>query len=152
MTEAFADALAPFPVRITIPVAWGEMDAMQHVNNIVYFRYMETARFAYFERIGWARPLSDTRIGPILASARCLFKFPLTFPDNVIVGTKVTQIERDRFTMRHRLMSERHRRLAAEGEGVIVAYDYGINRKAELPEAIRARIEELERGAPPLAE
>ena len=135
MTEAFSDALAPFPVRITIPVAWGEMDAMQHVNNIVYFRYMESARFAYFERIGWTRPLSDSRIGPILASARCLFKFPLTFPDNVIVGTKVTRIEGDRFTMRHRLMSERHGRLAAEGEGVIVAYDYGASRKAQIGRA-----------------
>ena len=43
--------LAHYPVRLVVPVAWGEMDSMRHVNNIVYFRWFESARFAYFERI-----------------------------------------------------------------------------------------------------
>lgn len=145
--DPFPEALAPFPVRIAIPVAWGEMDAMQHVNNTVYFRYMETARFAYFDRLGWVRPL-ESRVGPILGSIRCRFRFPLTFPDRVFVGTRVTQVEDDRFTMSHLLVSERHDRAAADGDSVIVAFDYGANRKAALPAAIRARIEELERGVP----
>ncbi|MCB0148997.1 MAG: acyl-CoA thioesterase, partial [Caldilineaceae bacterium] len=46
------DLLAGYPVVIEIPVAWGEMDAFQHVNNIVYFRYFESGRIAYFERAG----------------------------------------------------------------------------------------------------
>jgi acyl-CoA thioester hydrolase len=125
------------------------MDAMQHVNNAVYFRYMESARFAYFERIGWTGAL-ESGIGPILGSARCVFKFPLTFPDRVLVGAKVTQIGNDRFTMRHRFYSERHGRIAADGEGVLVAFDYRINKKAELPQVIRQRIAECENGYPPL--
>ena len=147
--DSFPEVLAPFPVRITVPVVWGEMDAMQHVNNTVYFRYMETARFAYFERLEWVPPLA-TDIGPILGSIRCRFRFPVTYPDRVHVGAKVTRIEGDRFTMRHLLVSARHARIAAEGEGVLVAFDYRANRKAALPPAIRARIEELERGVPPL--
>jgi acyl-CoA thioester hydrolase len=150
--DSFSDLLAPFPVRIVIPVAWGEMDAMRHVNNIIYFRYMETARFAYFERLDWVQQ-SDAWIGPILGSIRCRFRFPLTYPDRVHVGTKVTRIEADRFTMRHLLISERHQRVAAEGEGVIVVFDYGRNRKAErIPPEIRERLEALERDAPALAD
>jgi acyl-CoA thioester hydrolase len=40
-----------YPVVIEIPIAWGEMDAFQHVNNIFYFRYFESARIAYFGRL-----------------------------------------------------------------------------------------------------
>ena len=40
-----------FPVVTEIPVAWGEMDALQHVNNVTYFRYFETARIDYFKHI-----------------------------------------------------------------------------------------------------
>ena len=49
--EMFMEKLTErYPVVIEIPVAWGEMDAFQHLNNIVYFRYFESARIAYFER------------------------------------------------------------------------------------------------------
>ena len=46
------EKLEEYPVRVEIPVAWGEMDSLGHVNNIVYFRYFETARMEYFGRIG----------------------------------------------------------------------------------------------------
>ncbi len=48
------DALLPsYPVVVEWDVAWGDMDAYGHVNNVVYFRYFEQARIAYLERIGW---------------------------------------------------------------------------------------------------
>ena len=43
--------LAQHPIVTEIPVAWGEMDALQHVNNVVYFRYFETARIDFFNRL-----------------------------------------------------------------------------------------------------
>ncbi len=45
--------LSDLPVRVTIPVAWGDQDALQHVNNTVYFRWFETARVSLFRRVGW---------------------------------------------------------------------------------------------------
>ena len=140
--------LAGYPVVIEIPVAWGEMDAFQHVNNIVYFRYFESGRIAYFERAAWTASERTGGIGPILASVACRFKFPLTFPDRVLVGTRVDTIEDDRFTMHHRVVSTRHQRVAAEGEGVVVAYNYLANCKAQLPATVRAQIAALEQ--PPL--
>ena len=62
------------------------MDAFQHVNNVVYFRYFETGRIAYFERTVMRSSMSTTGIGPILATASCKFKFPLTYPDTVLIG------------------------------------------------------------------
>ena len=60
--------LEGFPVIVEFPVAWGEMDALGHVNNVAYFRYFENARIAYFERIKMWNFMEKTGIGPILAS------------------------------------------------------------------------------------
>ena len=138
------DLLADYPVILEIPVAWGEMDAFQHVNNIFYLRYAESARIAYLERVGRSEALQNSGIGPILASIQCRYKFPLTYPDTVRVGTRVTEIGADRFTMLFRIVSTRHQRIAAEGDSVIVSYDYRAGAKAPLPEAMRASIVAME--------
>jgi acyl-CoA thioester hydrolase len=141
------EALATFPVVIDVPVAWGEMDAFQHVNNIVYFRYFESARIAYLAELDYLCEMEQRGMGPILAATNCTFKFPLAYPDRVWVGAKVIAIGDDRFTVRHLAVSQRHQRVAAEGEAVIVTFDYRGKRKIALPTALRQRIEEIERSA-----
>lgn len=138
------DLLKHCPVVIEIPVAWGEMDAFQHVNNIVYLRYFESARIAYFERLGYIELRQTTGIGPILGSLQCRFKIPVTYPDQVFVGTWVSQIDADRFIIQFQIVSQKHQKVAAEGEGVIVSYDYRENKKAPLPEEVKQRIQALE--------
>ena len=83
------EQLDGYPVVIDVPVAWGEMDAFRHVNNIVYFRYFESARMECFLRIGLVDLLERTGVGPILASTSCRFRFPLTYPDAVAIGTRI---------------------------------------------------------------
>lgn len=140
------ELLETYPVVIETPVAWGEMDSLQHVNNIVYFRYFESARMAYFERLGFWEYMEETGVGPILAATQCKFRVPLTYPDTVSVGARVSEIEGDRFVMKYVVVSRRQGRAAAEGEGLVVAYDYRGLRKAALPDEIRKRIEALEKG------
>jgi acyl-CoA thioester hydrolase len=132
--------LEGYPVVIEVPVAWGEMDAFQHVNNIVYFRYFESVRMACFERVGLKDLLERTGIGPILASTSCRFKFPLTYPDTVSVATRISSIEETRFGMDYLVVSHTHQRVAAEGEGVIVSYDYREKRKAPIPDELRDQL------------
>lgn len=139
-----SELLESYPLVIEAPVAWGEMDSMGHVNNIVYFRYFESARIAYFERVGFMAHMLETGVGPILASTQCRFRLPLSYPDTVFVGAKAEQITDDRFLMKYLAVSHRHARPAAEGEGLIVSFDYRAQRKAPLPAEVRARIEELE--------
>jgi acyl-CoA thioester hydrolase len=133
------------PVDIEIPVAWGEMDAFRHLNNIVYLRYFESARAAYFERINFFEYTEQTGVGPILASISCKFRVPLTYPDTVSVGVRVSRIEDDRFAMEYHIVSHKHRKVAAEGDGLIVCFNYTENKKAAIPGELRQRIEKLER-------
>ena len=138
------ELLHTYPVVIDIPVAWGEMDALRHVNNIVYFRYFESARMAYFDKLDIWNYMQETGMGPILAATSCKFRIPLTYPDTVSVGTKTTRIEDDRYLMNYAVVSHRHRNIAAEGEGLIVSYDYRELRKVSLPDEIKERIRRLE--------
>ncbi len=136
--------LKMFPVIVEIPVAWGEMDALGHVNNVVYFRYFENARIAYFDKMKFWDFMKQSGIGPILAATRCTFKAPLTFPDRVLVGTRTSEIKDDRFIMQYALVSQRLQKVAAEGEAVMVIYDYRQNKKTSLPEELRRTITDLE--------
>ncbi len=136
--------LDQFPVVIEIPVVWGEMDSFQHVNNVVYFRYFESARMAYFERMNYMEILARTDIGPILHSANCRFRIPLTYPDTVSVGTRSVNIEANRFTMEFQVFSHNHQKIAAEGSGVIVTFDYKAGKKASIPEEMRKLIDRIE--------
>ena len=138
------ESLAGFPVVIDIPVAWGEMDALRHVNNIVYFRYFESARIAYFEKLRFWEFMNQTGVGPILASIKCKFKIPLTYPETVSVGTRIPSIEQDRFVMEYRAVSHKSQAIAAEGEGVVVSYNYRESKKTPLPEEMKQRILTLE--------
>ncbi len=136
--------LAAYPVILAIPVAWGDMDAFQHVNNVVYFRYFESARIAYLERLAVADFVATSGIGPILHSVNCRFRIPVTYPDTVHVGVRVTQLASDRFVMDQCLVSEQHGKIAAQGDAITVTYDYAKATKAPLPPLVRARIEQLE--------
>lgn len=139
--------LKSFPVIITIPVAWGEMDAFQHVNNVIYFKYFESVRIAYFERMDLMAFMQETGIGPILASTQCKYKVPLTYPDTVSVGTRILTIEEDRFVMEYIVVSQNRNIVAAEGEGVIVSFDYRKGAKALLPDEVKRRIKTIEASA-----
>jgi acyl-CoA thioester hydrolase len=141
------ELLKTFPVVIETPVAWGEMDSLQHVNNIIYFRYFESARMAYFDKLDIWNYMNETGVGPILASTKCKFRIPLTYPDTISVGAGISEMEDDRFLMKYVVVSHRHRKVAAEGEGMIVSYSYREQRKAPLPEEIKGRIQVLENSA-----
>ena len=142
--------LADYPVVIEIPVAWGEMDAYGHVNNIVYFRYFETVRLAYFEELKSPDFVNRNPLVPILGSTSCRFRAPLAFPDHLSVGARVARVDEDRFVMFYAVYSHRLQKIAAEGEGTIVCFDYRENRKAALSAELRRKISELENSVTPV--
>ncbi len=138
------EQLADFPVVERLPVAWGDMDAFQHVNNVVYLRWFETARIAYFRAAGWEKAARLGGVGPILARTSCVFRVPLQFPDTIWVGARVEDMGDDRFTMIYRVVSESKGAIAAEGDGRIVSFDYTRQAKAPIPDDVRAAIVKLE--------
>lgn len=138
------DLLKAYSVIYETPVAWGEMDALGHVNNIVYFRYFESARSEYFQKIGVWESAKEKGIGVILHSTSCRYRKPLTYPDTVSIGARVTEIHSDRFTMEYAVYSHSSKSIAAEGSGIIVVYDYNKNQKCAMPPGMKRKIEELE--------
>jgi len=112
---------------------------------VAYFRYFETARIAYFDALDLMQHMKKSGIGPILAETRCRYRIPLTYPDTVTSGARVSALGHDRFLMLYRLTSARHGNIAAEGDGLMVAFDYGAGKKVAVPEEIVSRIRTLER-------
>jgi len=136
-----------YPVVMEIPVVWGDMDSFQHVNNVVYLRWFESVRLEYLQRLGTLDEKVKTGIGPILASISCKYRIPLQYSDTVLVGVKTTNIGEDRFTMHHAVYSNGRNKIAAEGDGVIVMFDYLENRKVAVSDDLRKRISDLEGAA-----
>lgn len=144
------ELLADYPVYIRFPLHWGEMDAYQHVNNVAYFRYFESARIAYFAKMDIGGSVIG-KVGPILASVSARYLAPLVFPDSLRVGSRVTDVQEDRFTMQHAVLSESQGRIVTTGEDLIVPYDYAKMKKAPLPQSWRDFIRDIEAGREPRA-
>ena len=101
-----SNLLEGFPVITEIPVAWGEMDALNHVNNVVYFRYFETARLDYFADIGLMEEMQVTQTGPVLSETSSRYRRPVTYPDNLLVGSRVSELAEDSFVMEYKIVSK----------------------------------------------
>ena len=130
-----------YPIILFQDVIWNDMDAFQHVNNTVYFRYFEDARWEFFNRIGVNEYKAKHNIGPILAATNCDFKLPLTFPDRVHIGARYTVPSPKKINMEYAVYSEKLDGIAAEGESLLVYYDYSQSRSCEIPSDVLDRIE-----------
>ena len=133
-----------FPVVVELPVVWGEMDSMRHVNNTVYIRWMEAARFEYFEQVELRSTDAPSGRTGILKSVDCNFRLPLTWPDKILVGGKVVELGKDYFVIQHVVFSRNHQKVAAHGKAVIVGFDYSKQKKSDFPPGLVEKIQQLE--------
>lgn len=137
-------AAAGYPVLVTFPVHWGEMDALGHVNNARYFTWFESARIALFGRIGVLATREATGIGPILATTTCDFLRPVTFPSTVVVGVRVSKVGRTSIAMEYAAWIEGEPdEPVARGSSVAVMLDYTTSQKVDVPAGVRGRIDAL---------
>jgi acyl-CoA thioester hydrolase len=137
-------ALADYPVAIRLPIQWGDQDAFGHVNNTVAIGWFESARVAYLDAGGLDHLMSRGGLGPILASITCHYRKQLGYPDIVHIGASVSRLGGSSLTMRHAVYSERLDAIAADGESVIVVFNYDTQRPVRIPPEIRASMEQLE--------
>lgn len=81
--------------EMRLPIRWGDMDAMGHVNNTVYFRYMETVRIEWMRSVGCnPDPLGQ---GPVIVNAFCNFYKQLEYPGDVLAKMYVSDPGRTTF-------------------------------------------------------
>jgi len=136
-----------FPVQVTLPVQWGDMDAFDHVNNAMYFRYFETARLAYFDALKLLKTMQQDQIGPILAETSCRFRRPLTYPDTIRVGAAVVEQQSYGFLMDYGIYSETQQTVCSIGNGRIVLLDYKTGEKLKPDQMMLSAIEKIEKSS-----
>ncbi len=134
--------LAPWPVIIQLPVQWGEQDALGHVNNVVFFRWFESARVALLQRLG-VRTHNQERLGTILAATQCDYRLPITYPDTVLVAAGVLRLGRTSIRMAQQVVSVGAGQVAASGTATVVVFDYVEQRPTPIPEPMRQQLEQL---------
>ncbi|MFO7740994.1 MAG: thioesterase family protein [Anaerolineae bacterium] len=133
-----------FRLSTTIDIRWRDLDALNHVNNAVYFTYLEQARVRYLRELGLV-PDTPSGIGFILAEAHCRFKSPLTLGERVTVHIRVSELGRSSFVFEYRMEGE-DRRLAAEARTAQVCYDYEKRHAIPMPDEWRETIVQFEPG------
>jgi acyl-CoA thioester hydrolase len=138
-----------FPLALEIPVQWGDLDALRHVNNARYFTWFESARIAYIQRIGAASGVGvGGEIGPILASVTCDYLRPVTFPATVRVGARVSEVGNSSLRMEYGVERvDAPDEPSARGTSVIVLVRYATLEKVRVPDEARAAIAALEKGS-----
>lgn len=119
-----------------LPVRWGDMDAMNHVNNTVYFRYMEQARIEWLESLGYATGQRNDE-GPVIVNASCTFLVPLTYPGSVEVRMFAGQPGRSSLPTHYELRLAGEDTLYAHGDAKMVWINPASGRSIPLPENMR---------------
>jgi acyl-CoA thioester hydrolase len=125
--------------RKLIPLRWGDLDAMNHLNNTLYFRLMEEARISWFvEHDLMMDPTNPERPdGPILAHASCDFLIPMTYPCTTTVTQTVTRLGRSSMDLDVTIEGdEAEPLLYAKGKNVLVWMNYGEGKSAPWPDRV----------------
>ncbi|MCA3181123.1 MAG: thioesterase family protein [Burkholderiaceae bacterium] len=125
--------------ELAIPIRWGDMDAMGHVNNTVYFRYMEQCRISWFGAMGiLAGPDGH---GPIIVNASCTFRRELVYPGTVLVRTFVGEFGRTSVETTYELVrTDDPATVYADGAAKVVWIDFPKRRSEPWPDSVRQAI------------
>ena len=129
--------------HLEIPIAWGEQDAFGHLNNVFMFRYMESVRMHFLERIGVLRSIEENGVGVLLASTTCDYLRPVYWPATLHAHTGCTHVGNTSFTMEY-LITDARGEPVARCTSVQVMFDHRANTKVNVPEAIRQAIDRVQ--------
>jgi acyl-CoA thioester hydrolase len=126
--------------EMVIPIRWGDMDAMGHVNNTVYFRYLEIVRLEWLFRMGATK--DENQIGPVIVNAFCNFIRQLEYPGDVLAKHYVCEAGRSRFDTYITLeRTDQPGVIYASGGSTTVWIDFKAGKSVPLPEFVRKLVE-----------
>lgn len=131
-------------VVASVPVRWGDMDALGHVNNTVYFQYCESGRIAYFEALDLLKYRIKESEGPGIVAANLNFRRQVRYPGTISVTTHAAKVGARSFTLSHVLADASDGAVVADGESVVVWIDYKQAKALPLPDPLVQAIAQLE--------
>ena len=125
--------------EMVIPIRWGDMDAMGHVNNTLYFRYLEVIRLEWLYKVG--ATTNRASIGPVIVNTFCNFIKQLEFPGDVLAKHYVANPGKSSFEAYVTLeRTDEPGVLYATGGAKTVWVNYREERSVALPAAVRALV------------
>ncbi|MDR6226009.1 acyl-CoA thioesterase [Desmospora profundinema] len=125
----------------TLQVRFNECDGLGHVNNAVYYTYMETARIELFRMLDPKMDLHDWKL--IVASTSCEYKAQASFAQWLTITTETERIGTKSFTLRHRILDRDSGHLIADGRAVMVHFDYPSQKSVPLTEEMVRILESI---------
>ncbi|MCA0176350.1 MAG: acyl-CoA thioesterase [Proteobacteria bacterium] len=124
--------------EMTLPIRWGDMDALGHVNNAVYFRYLESVRVEWLRHVGLE--LKQTGVGAIVVNAFCNFLTQLEYPGDLLARHYIASPGRSSFDAFVTLArADAPDVICAEGGATTVWFDFDTQKPAPLPDWLRAQ-------------
>jgi acyl-CoA thioester hydrolase len=122
-----------------IAMRWGDMDAMGHLNNTSYFRFLETVRINWFTKLHCAPDPKGE--GPVIVNAFCNFLIQLEYPCDVLVKMYVSDPQRSSFESWATLERvDQPGVVHAEGGATTVWVNFPLQKSAPLPDWMRAHL------------
>lgn len=138
MEEARATR-ADYPRFLAIATRWMDNDAYGHVNNVIFYSYFDTAVNEHLIAEGGLDIRNSPQIG-LVVETRCLFHRPLTFPQIIDAGLRVTRLGTSSVTYDIGLFERGREESAATGYFVHVWVERATRRPTEIPASIRAAL------------
>lgn len=132
--------LKAFAVIYEQKVEWGDMDAFNHVNNVVYYDYAQRARIHYLEQID----MFNLQTYSVLASSSCQYLRSITFPDVVWIGIRAKKIGNTSLTHEYVYYSTAQQKVVATAESVLVFFDQAGKNKQPISVKQRQQMTALE--------
>lgn len=140
LDEHRPDELAHYPIIHHQPIHWGEMDAFNHLNNVVYYRYAESARIGYLQALG----MFDGSMVTVLAQSSCQYLRPVTYPDTLLLGVRCQRLGNTSIVMEYSYYSTAQKAIVATAEAVVVRLNSNGKDKLPWTEEERERLLALE--------
>ena len=139
MSEAAGDGFS-----VVQRVRFGDLDAMQHMNNVEYLRFFETARIDWFSHVLPGHvPGNREAFGFIFAECHIAYRAPAFFGDEIRTWIRPSEMKRSSIRLDFEMRVEADHRLVADGWGALVGYDYSKGEARPLPDAVRERVAPL---------
>jgi acyl-CoA thioester hydrolase len=135
-----------YHTELELRIDWADLDLFGHVNNVVFFKYIQACRVNYCEKIGLTSLNDPSRHSFMVASSQCQFRKPLTYPGNIKGFTKTDWIKNTSLQLSYTLMNDAGE-LVAEASDVIVVFDHHLKTKVTITDALKKTIEDIEQRA-----
>ncbi len=139
MSQSIDEFKAQYPFTTEIKVYWNDLDSNQHVNNVVYYRYLEQLRVEFLHAAFFDE--SQVKLGFVLAESSCRYLSSVNYPDTLLLGLYIAHIGDSQNIQHHGIYSYQQQRLVATGTSRLVNVDSETGKKKPMADGLKEALQ-----------